>query len=313
MRSREMIKVDKVVKKYASLTAVNNVSFTIGKGNILGLLGQNGAGKTSLLRLLTGYHYPQQGAVYIDGISLRDDPVRAKSLIGYLPELPPLYPEFSVYDYLSFIARSHGLSDRKKAITRVLDICSLDTVTFRTIDSLSKGYRQRLGLAQAIIHDPDIVILDEPINGLDPQQIIEIRSIISELGRTKTVILSSHIMQEIEAICKQIIILHEGSVVAEGTVEEVSKKMRQSYTYYTVIKGRFTKAALKELEHIPSVLSAEEQGKGKGGTLVQIISQKDIAEKIFDWTISQGYKILQLSPKHVSLEEVFTTLTQEKL
>ncbi|MDR0291172.1 MAG: ATP-binding cassette domain-containing protein, partial [Treponema sp.] len=219
-----MIEVRNLTKNYGKVEAVRNVSFSVDSDQVLGFLGPNGAGKTTIMKILTGYHFPSGGTALVDGIQVDEDPVEVKKRIGYLPENVPLYGDLTVDEYLAFVAEARLIpaSGRNKAIDSCLEACGLSAYRGRKIETLSKGYRQRTGLAQAILHDPAILILDEPTNGLDPNQIIEIRSLIKELGRRKTVILSSHILQEIEAICSQIMIINEGKIAAQGTPEEIA-------------------------------------------------------------------------------------------
>lgn len=217
-----MIKVEALTKNYGTLEAVKNISFSLSQGEILGLLGPNGAGKTTLMRILSGYHFPSSGRIYIDGISLNEESLEIKKRIGYLPEHVPLYGDFTPLESLKFMARARLIpkQDRKKAIEKALVSCGLETHRNQRIETLSRGYKQRLGLAQAILHDPPILILDEPTAGLDPNQIIHVRSLIRELGKQKTLILSSHILSEVEAVCSRLIILNQGRIAAQGSLME---------------------------------------------------------------------------------------------
>ena len=222
-----MIEVRNFSKKYGSYTAVKDISFTLGKGEILGLLGPNGAGKTTIMKALGGCHYPTEGEVKIMGISLMDSPMAVKKNTGYLSEKNPLYGDLSPGEYLDFCASARSLcgEEKKKAVNRALDLCGLYDHRKQPIDTLSKGYRQRLGLAQAIIHDPPVLILDEPGSALDPNQIIEMRNLIKEFGKKKTVILSTHILSEAEALSTSLLILNRGRAASQGTIEEISNKL----------------------------------------------------------------------------------------
>ena len=222
-----MIEVSGFSKNYGSFEAVKDVSFSVGSAEVLGFLGPNGAGKTTVMKALAGCHYPSGGEVLIGGISVEDEPEETKKLVGYLPENNPLYGDLTPDEYLDFIASARLLSGEKKreAVNRALSLCCLEDRRKQRIGSLSKGYRQRLGLAQAIVHDPPVLILDEPTSGLDPNQIIEIRSLIRELGKSKTVILSTHILNEVEALCSKLIILNEGRIIAQGTLEEIAHNL----------------------------------------------------------------------------------------
>ncbi|MCL2094322.1 MAG: ABC transporter ATP-binding protein [Treponema sp.] len=219
-----MIDVRNLYKNYGPIEAVKGVSFTLGPAEILGFLGPNGAGKTSIMKILTGYHYPSSGEVVINGLPLMEAPREIKRQIGYLSELNPLYGDLNSLEYLAFVAAAREIPrpSRGPAIKRALELCGIEDMSRRRIDKLSKGYKQRLGLAQAILHDPAILILDEPTSGLDPLQIIEIRKLIKQLGEHKTLILSTHILSEVEAVASRILILHRGRIAAQGTKEEIA-------------------------------------------------------------------------------------------
>jgi len=321
-----MIEVRNLTKSYGKVEAVQNVSFSVGKDQVLGFLGPNGAGKTTIMKILTGYHFPSGGTALIDGIPVDEDPVEVKKRIGYLPENVPLYGDMTVDEYLAFIAEARLIPSggRAKAIDACLEACGLGAYRSRKIDTLSKGYRQRTGLAQAILHDPAILILDEPTNGLDPNQIIEIRSLIRELGRRKTVILSSHILQEIEAICSQILIINEGKIAAQGTPEEIAGTMKGGDTWELALKGadaETIKSRLRLLgEGLASVsAAAREDGTTALSFFIPEINSADVyaedvpaGERIFDWAVASGLKILGMSRKKLSLEDIFVKLTSEE-
>ena len=327
-----MIEVENVSKFYGSFEAVRNLSFSVSRDNVLGFLGPNGAGKTTIMKMLTGFHFPSAGQVKIDGISVEENPVEIKKRIGYLPENNPLYGDLNPYEYLFFIASSRLIQKEKKlaAINEAINACGLAEVKNQRIDSLSKGYKQRVGLAQAIIHDPDILILDEPTSGLDPNQIIEIRSLIRELGKRKTVILSTHILQEVEAVCSRVLILNEGRIAAQGTAEEIALTMKErgGDTWELQLKG----ASKDDIESklaaiIPGGLSGRKLSDVNAETTENGIinlrfnlpassksgEQFFDGELIFDWAVSQGYKILGMSRKKLSLEDIFVKLTHEPL
>jgi ABC-2 type transport system ATP-binding protein len=323
-----MIEVRNLTKNYGKVEAVRNVSFSVDSDQVLGFLGPNGAGKTTIMKILTGYHFPSGGTALIDGIQVDEDPVEVKKRIGYLSENVPLYGDLTVDEYLAFVAEARLIpaNGRKKAINSSLEACGLDAYRSRKIDTLSKGYRQRAGLAQAILHDPAILILDEPTNGLDPNQIIEIRSLIRELGRRKTVILSSHILQEIEAICSQVLIINEGKIAAQGTPEEIAGTMKGGDTWELMVKGG-DDASLKDkvsrLGEVTSV-SASPQEDGTvmlsffvpetppSGEGVSAETALPAGERIFDWAVANNLKILGMSRKKLSLEDIFVTLTAEE-
>ena len=222
-----MITVENVSKKYGNFEAVKGISFSVNGPEVLGFLGPNGAGKTTVMKMLTGFHYPSAGQVKIDCLCVEENPVEIKKRIGYLPETNSLYGDFNSEEFLFFITSARLLPKNKQqeAVDRAIAACGLEKVRKQRIENLSKGYKQRVGLAQAIVHDPPILILDEPTSGLDPNQIIEIRSLIKELGKTKTVILSTHILQEVEAVCSRLLILNEGRIAAQGTLAEIAKNM----------------------------------------------------------------------------------------
>ena len=309
-----MINTDNVVKKYGKVKAVDKVSINIGKGEIVGLLGPNGAGKTTIMKILTGYHFPSNGSASINGFDVYDNPLKVKESIGYLPEMAPLYNDLNVYEYLSFIAdvRKIPADRKKKEIERVVEECGLQAVLYRQIEKLSKGYRQRVGLAQAIIHSPEILILDEPTTGLDPNQIIEIRKLIKKLGEKKTVILSTHILQEVEAVCNRVLILNKGAIVAKGTADEIRKELKGDTRISLEIKAGSYSGAVQSLEALSSVKEIIKSEETNSLLEIKVAIDSDTenaAEEIFDWAVSKGYKILSMVPEKVSLEDIFIKLT----
>ena len=307
-----MIKVENIDKIYGRFKAVDNVSFHIGKGEIVGLLGPNGAGKTTIMKILTGYHYPTHGTAILNGYSIYDDLLKVKESTGYLPEMAPLYDDLTVIEYLDFMADIRKIpKNRKKAeIDRVIQECGLGPVVYRGISKLSKGYRQRTGLAQAIIHSPDILILDEPTTGLDPNQIIEIRKLICDIGREKTVILSTHILQEVEAVCNRVLILNHGRIVAEGSPDTIRDQVQKDERFTVEVEGAVDTQTLKALEPISEILSIEAQA---GKTVIKISAQKgfDAGAQIFDWAVKNGYRLSALVPEQISLEDIFRKLTNQ--
>src|SRR6266851_4730884 len=225
-----MIKVEGLTKRYARTVAVDNISFEVQKGQVVGFLGRNGAGKTTTMRVLTCFLPPTEGTANVAGFDVQKQPMEVKKRIGYLPELPPLYPEMEVHEYLEFVARIKGIpkGDVKKRVDDVMQKCAIADVRLKLISKLSKGYRQRVGLAQAIMHNPDVLILDEPTAGLDPQQILETRNLIKGLAGDHTIILSTHILPEVEQICERVMIIAKGKVVATDTVENLTTRLRGS-------------------------------------------------------------------------------------
>jgi ABC-2 type transport system ATP-binding protein len=314
-----MIEVHGLTKRYGPVEAVRDVSFTVGKDQVLGFLGPNGAGKTTIMKILTGYHFPSGGTALVDGISVEDDPVEVKKRIGYLPESVPLYGDLSPAEYLSFIAGARLISpeEREERIHAALESCGLQQVSSRRIENLSKGYKQRVGLAQAIVHDPPILILDEPTSGLDPNQIIEIRSLIKELGKRKTVILSTHILREVEAVCSQVLIINEGRIAAQGNPEEIAGTMKGGDRWELTLKGAGA-AGLKEklarLSGDPSLETPEDQDDGTVNLSFFLQSDAGLSEgeRIFEWAVSEGLKILRMNRKRLSLEDIFVKLTSEQ-
>lgn len=307
-----MIHVENIEKIYGKFKAVNNVSFDIGRGEIVGLLGPNGAGKTTIMKILTGYHYPTSGNAILNGYSIYDNPLKIKESTGYLPEMAPLYDDLTVIEYLDFMAdiRKINKEIKKREIERVIAECGLSPVVYRGIGKLSKGYRQRTGLAQAIIHSPEILILDEPTTGLDPNQIIEIRKLISDIGKKKTVILSTHILQEVEAVCNRVLILNRGNIVAEGTPDKIRDEVKEDEKYTVEILGKADIASLEKLDSVLGIIS-EETADGK--TIIKLSTKKqyDAGAEIFDWAVSGGHRLTALVPEQTSLEDIFRILTKK--
>lgn len=320
-----MIEVSHLSKNYGAFPAVRDVTFTVEKDQITGLLGPNGAGKTTVMKILTGYHFPSSGTARVEGVSMSEAPTVCKERIGYLPESVPLYGELTVTEYLSFIASARLLpkSERRAKIQAAVEMCGLGAKRGARIDTLSKGYKQRTGLAQAILHDPPILILDEPTTGLDPNQIIEIRALIKDLGTRKTVILSTHILQEVEAVCGEVLILNEGRIAAQGTPDAIGRTMRGGETWNVTLKG----GAVEEIR-AKLVRFIEETGLGAQNIVVEAEGAAaarasffidggggsggaQSGEAIFDWAVAGGLKILSMEKKKLSLEDIFVRLTNE--
>jgi len=314
------IEVQNLSKYYGNVKAVTDVSFSVGARQVLGFLGPNGAGKTTIMKILTGFHFPSSGRALVDDIPVDEDPVEVKKRIGYLPENVPLYGDLTVDEYMAFAAESRLIprGKRKAAIDTSLEACGLASWRGRKIETLSKGFRQRAGLAQAILHDPPILILDEPTTGLDPNQIIEIRALIKELGKRKTVILSTHILQEVEAVCSQVLIINEGRIAAQGRPEEIAGTMKGGETWELILKGAHTfaiKARLSLLGKNINITSLENAADGLVHVSFFIPSgvQPDTGagERIFDWAVAENLKILGMSRKKLSIEDIFVKLTSE--
>lgn len=314
-----MITVTNLVKRYGSFEAVHGVSFTVGEGRVVGLLGPNGAGKTTIMKVLTGYHRQNEGTVVLDGRDVLEDPVGVKSIVGYLPEGVPLYPDMTVAEYLDFVAEARCLapSVRPAALERVVEACGLAGFTDVRIERLSKGYRQRVGLAQAIIHDPAILILDEPTTGLDPNQILEIRQLIRSLGAHKTVILSTHILQEVEALCSEVLIINEGRIVAQGSAAQIAADMHGDERLECAFKGG-PGLAYDGLGLLPSIRSIETIEASLNGLtrmrLVVAYGEADrAAEAVFDWAVAAGAKLVEMRRERLSMEDIFVRLTTEEV
>ncbi|MDR1566705.1 MAG: ATP-binding cassette domain-containing protein [Treponema sp.] len=322
-----MIEVKGLCKSYGNIQAVRDVSFSLGRDQVLGFLGPNGAGKTTIMKILTGYHFPSCGEARVDGISVEEDPGEVKKRTGYLPESVPLYGDLTPEEYLRFVAGARLIpgAEKEKAVNGAVAVCGLEDHRNKKIETLSKGYRQRVGLAQAIIHDPPILILDEPTSGLDPNQIIEIRSLIRELGKRKTVILSTHILQEVEAVCSRVLILNEGRIAAQGTAEEIAGTLKgrdwRGDAWELILKGA-------DADHIQGRLAGlgMETGPASAETLdrglvkLKFVVRDSLSPKaaesagevIFDWAVSEHLKILSMDRKRLSLEDIFVKLTSDE-
>jgi ABC-2 type transport system ATP-binding protein len=308
-----MIEVQNLSKYYGPVRAVDGVSFKVDRRQVVGFLGPNGAGKTTIMKILTGYHFPSGGSALVDGVPVTGDPVELKRRIGYLPETAPLYGELTVEEYLDFAAavRLIPRNKRRAAIELSMEACGLTGCRSQRIETLSKGFRQRAGLAQAILHDPPILILDEPTAGLDPNQIIEIRALIRELGKRKTVIFSTHILQEIEAVAAQVLIINRGKIAAQGRPEDIAGTMRGGDTWELCLKGGET--AVDRLSGLGRDYSDPRMEKHEAGTerLSFFIPGPGGTggEAIFDWAVREGFKILMMNRRSLSLEDIFVQVT----
>jgi len=307
-----MIEVQNLTKHYGDKKAVNGISFKAEDGEILGFLGPNGAGKSTTMNMLTGYISSTSGKALIDGVDILEDPIKAKSKIGYLPELPPLYLDMTVKEYLSFIY------DLKKCKlprnTHLKDICNLvkiDHVYNRIIKNLSKGYKQRVGLAQALVGNPNVLILDEPTVGLDPKQIIEIRTLIKKLGRNHTVILSSHILSEVQAVCDKIIVINEGKIVADDTEDNLSKKLSSDHRLTVRIEGEQDKALklISSIKEVDTVDVGTKHGDEVWEYRIEAKEGSDIRRELFTKCAEGGFIILEMKSSELSLEDIFLRLT----
>lgn len=309
-----MLEVQQVSKLYENQRGVNQMDFSMSRGEIVGFLGPNGAGKTTTMRMITGYLNPTQGRILVDGLSMADHPRKARSKIGYLPETPPLYPELTVQSYLRFIAdlRDIPVKEQKLRIGSVIERLGLQGRERQIIKGLSKGYKQRLGLAQAIIHNPDLLILDEPTSGLDPKQIIEIRQLIKELGEKHTVLLSTHILPEVNALCNRVLIINQGSIVLDGKPEQIVSTMGETFEVSLEIKGP-QEIIVRELELMESVglvsIAVDQPHEDTVKLQVSSNSQQDIREALFFRMAELGLPILEMKKQNLSLEDIFLKLT----
>lgn len=308
-----MIDVQNVTKRYGELTAIERVSFRVEKGEVLAFLGPNGAGKTTTMRILTCFMPATEGVSRVAGFDCVEQPVEVKRRIGYLPETPPLYQELTVTEYLTFVGRIKGMANQPllKGLDRVLDRLSLGDVRHRLIGNLSRGYRQRVGLAQALIHDPPVLILDEPTVGLDPKQIIEIRELIKELAHAHTVILSTHILPEATAICQRVVIINRGRIVAEDTPERLSARLRQSEKISVTV--RTPPANLSErFRDIPGIVTVFKPSDSSEPFLLECELEKDVREDVARFVVENGWGLLELKTISMTLEDVFLHLTQQE-
>jgi len=309
-----MIEIKNLTKKFGANTVLDNISFTVNKGEVLGFLGPNGAGKTTTMKIITSFWTPTSGSVKIDGLEVSAHSLTTRKKIGYLPETVPLYDEMKVLEYLRFIGQIRGLDKEqaKQRIKEVVQICGLAKVVHQLIEELSKGYRQRVGLAQAIMHQPDILILDEPTTGLDPNQIVEIRELIKKIGQEKTVIFSTHILSEVSATCDRVIIINQGKIVGEGSPQELISKISVSELIYVKIKGpkEIVSEKLREMENVESVEVKDREAEDVYGYEIKPRSGVDLREYLSMTVMNNGWSILEFSKKSVSLEEVFRELTK---
>lgn len=305
------IVVEHLTKRYGPQKAVDNVSFRVKPGEVLGFLGPNGAGKTTTMKAICCYIKPEEGDIFVGGYSIHDNPNKVKQNIGYLPEHNPLYHEMTIVDFLAFVAQLHDIP-RFRIQDRILDmvrICGLEGEMHKRIGELSKGYQQRVGLAQALIHDPEVLILDEPTTGLDPNQIVEIRKLIKRIGREKTVILSSHILAEVEATCDRILIINNGRIVVDGTAQELRKQAQGNEILKVGISGGQTNEVFEALDGLNSVESVDFLGYEQQLFEVQSKPKCSSLKFIFDLCVEQGWHLTQLTPCETKLEDIFRELT----
>lgn len=310
-----MIQVTNLVKKYGNKTALHGIDFTVAEGEIMGLLGPNGAGKSTTMNIMTGYISATSGEVKIDGYDILTDPIKAKKRIGYLPEIPPLYMDMKVKEYLNFAAQLKKVKakERKEQVEEVIRLTELGEYENRLIKFLSKGYRQRVGLAQALLGEPKLLILDEPTVGLDPKQIINMRNLIKELAKTHTIIISSHILSEISAVCDSVVIIDQGKVIARGTAQELEEQFSDQAALNLTVKGQ--KEAVKEAAHactyfVSYQLTEMESGQWMIRAEIEE-GQDDIRDQLFFYFAEKKIPVLNMEQDTKSLEDVFLQLTEK--
>lgn len=314
-----MIKVEGMTKRYGRTVAVDNISFTVERGRIVGFLGPNGAGKTTTMRVLTCFLPPTAGTARLAGFDVLENPLEVKKRIGYLPETPPLYPEMEVIEYLNFVGKLKGVpkSDLRRRVDEVIGLCAIGDVNRKLISKLSKGYRQRVGLAQAIIHNPDVLILDEPTAGLDPKQIIETRELIKNLAKAgaHTIILSTHILPEVEQTCEQVIIISKGRLVATDTVDNLTHRLRGSESIAVEVESRDGAldgaAVQRRLEQVPGVsrVVLKDSKPNRSTFEIESLQKHAIRGEVARAVVESGWNLNELRAAAVSLEEIFLQLT----
>ena len=311
-----MITANHLSKSFGTTLALKDISFEVKRGEVLGFLGPNGAGKSTTMRILTCYHPADTGKATIAGFDVFENPLEVRRLIGYLPENNPLYMDMGIIDYLAFIAKIRNItsSKTKEKIHKVIELCGLQRELGKDIGELSKGYRQRVGLAQALIHDPDILILDEPTIGLDPTQIIEIRELIKNIGKEKTIILSSHILPEVSATCDRIIIIHQGNIVGSGTPAEMASKAKGGEIVHVTIRGPLqeVQAKLDSMEKIKGSTAIEATEEGLNRFEIKSAIGVDLSEELFFLVSQNGWSLTELYKEVANLENIFLELTTKE-
>jgi ABC-2 type transport system ATP-binding protein len=310
-----LIRIENLTKYYGDSCAVDEISFDIKKGEILGLLGPNGAGKTTTLRILTCYLRPTSGNITVKDFNIHDHSLEIKKMIGYLPESAPLYPDMIVYDYLKFVANVRGIEKGRQElrIRELADMCGTNEVMHRPIGELSKGYKQRVGLAHAMMKDPEILVLDEPTSGLDPNQIVEIRDIIKEIGKEKTVVLSTHILSEAEATCDRIVIINEGRIVADGSTDELKREAGSDYIVHVSLQYSNLEDVKKSLQVIPEVSDVILTNSDNGAIDFDLScsGDKDIRPDIYEIIKNNNWPLLEFHRETRKFETIFRELTKE--
>jgi len=311
-----MIHVENLTKYYNNFCAVDQINLDIRKGEILGLLGPNGAGKTTTLRMLTGYFPPSSGTIRIKEFAMDEKPVEIKKMIGYLPESAPIYHSMLVYDYLNYVAEIRGIpkDQQLSRIKKLVDLCGLEGIMHKTIDELSKGLKQRVGLAHAMMSDPEILILDEPTSGLDPNQIVEIRDIIRQIGKEKTVILSTHILSEAEATCDRIVIINQGKIVADGSTDSLKKDSHAEVSIHLELKNADPQLAKSSFADIDGVIQVETMTTPDNDNLQMVLTCRSapaLRENMYHFIKQTDWILLDFHQETQTLENIFRELTQE--
>ena len=300
------IEVKNLLKIYGEQKAVNNISFKVDKGEIVGFLGPNGAGKSTTMKILTGYLQQNGGEAFVSGVNVAEQPLETKKKIGYLPEANALYYDMYVREYLAFIAEVHQVKNQKSEIEKVIELVGLTPEAKKKVGQLSKGYKQRVGLAAALIHDPEVLILDEPTSGLDPNQIIEIRDVIKKQGQNKTVLFSSHILQEVEAICDRVIIINKGELVADDTLSNLQRGNRDNHVVIVQFKEAIDKSLLEKLNFV-----SKTEEPAASLFKLQTANPESVRKQILELALQHNLNIVSLQSESQSLEDVFRTLTQK--
>lgn len=300
------IELINISKTYGKQFALQRVNLTIRKGEVVGLLGQNGAGKSTLMKIISGYIPPTEGEAFVCEFNIDTAAKEAKKRIGYLPENNAMYPDMYVREYLSFIGELYKVKNIDFELNRIIQICGLSKEQNKKIGALSKGYKQRVGLAQALIHQPEVLILDEPTSGLDPIQLVEIRKLIQEIGKEKTVLLSTHIMQEVKAICSRIIIIDKGKIIADDLTEHIYKTVKNEEEIILELEGEYNFQDLASIEGIIKI-----QANEKNSFSIIAIKALDVRQKLFDFAVKNGLKIRSLQKIENSLEQIFQEITRE--
>jgi ABC-2 type transport system ATP-binding protein len=298
------IEVKNLLKNYGEQKAVNNISFKVDRGEIVGFLGPNGAGKSTTMKIITGYLHQDGGDAFVSGVNVSDNPLATKKRIGYLPEANPLYYDMYVREYLDFVAELHKIKNKRSKIEEVISLTGLTVESKKRIGQLSKGYKQRVGLAAALIHDPEVLILDEPTSGLDPNQIIEIRDVIKQQGKNKTVLFSTHILQEVEAICDRVIIINKGQIVADDKLSNLQRGTKDKHAVVVTFKEPVAKDVLKKMNAVSSVEETQ-----ASTYKIHTNEPETVRKQLLEMAVGNNLNIVSLQSESQSLEEIFRNLT----